>query len=144
MMQRALKVATPVARFTRNAGSISYNRTPTTRRSQIARVNRSLATMASEKQSLEDRLTEAPRATQVARAAGATVGLATMITGMAAYATVCGGVDAVQHFWRIQNFDLLSVGGHWRGRNVSSDTREAISGQTAEKRISLLHGEFHR
>merc|ERR1719440_538044 len=104
MMQRALKIATPVVpRFTRNAGSVSYNRTPTTRRSQIARVNRSLATMANEKQTLEDRLTDAPReersgpyvqseagrATQVARAAGATVGLATMITGMAAYATVC-------------------------------------------------------
>jgi hypothetical protein len=111
MMQRALKIATPVVpRFTRNAGSISYNRTPTTRRSQIAR-NRTLATYSNEheKQTLEERLTtdtqreervgpfvtaENGRATQVARAAGATVGLATMITGMAAYATVCGVFNA--------------------------------------------------
>jgi hypothetical protein len=111
MMQRALKIATPVVpRFTRNAGSISYNRTPTTRRSQIAR-NRTLATYSNEheKQTLEERLTtdtqreervgpfvtaETGRATQVARAAGATVGLATMITGMAAYATVCGVFNA--------------------------------------------------
>lgn len=102
-MQRALKIATPAVRFTRNAGSVSYNRTPTTRRSILAR-NRSLATLSNEKQTLEERLTdsqreersgpyvtaETGRATQVARAAGATVGLATMITGMAAYATVCG------------------------------------------------------